>query len=52
MFKIKHRWLSFVYTVYGVDRTTNTFLVAESWGDFDWVPIDDYRLYEEDLNGD
>ena len=34
-----------VKTVYAVDRATNSCLVADYWGFFEWIPIDECRLY-------
>ena len=51
MFKVKSPWGVEVLTVYAVDKATNSFLVAEAWGEFYWVDMGDYRLYEEDSDG-
>lgn len=49
MFKVhkKHKpWI--IETVYAADYSAGMFLIAQPWGEFEWVPIDEYYLHEED----
>ena len=41
-----------VKTVYAVDRATESFLVTDFWGDFEWIPMSECKLYipEEEEN--
>ena len=47
MFKvIWNHWCK--VTVYAVDRPTNSFLIVDNSGDFEWVPMSACRICEED----
>ena len=35
-------------TVYAVDRPTNSFLIIDNYGDFEWVPMSKCRICEEE----
>ena len=49
MFKVQHRRNSYdIRTVYAADYGSRSFLIATDWGEFTWVDMDDYWLYEEE----
>ena len=36
-----------IKTVYAADYNSHMFLIAQPWGEFLWVDINDYYLYKE-----
>ena len=49
MFKVEYinYGVTETYTVYAVDRPTESFLIVNQWGSFEWIPMDRCWIKED-----